>query len=98
MAGDLTIYGNRENIKVFRQEEGREVSYKVDLCSVQSVMSSPAYFIQQDDLVYVEPNDVRARQSTVNGNNVRSTSFWVSIASLAASVGTLLIRAIPASK
>lgn len=92
MAGDLTIYGNRENIKVFRQEEGREVSYKVDLCSVQSVMSSPAYYIQQDDLVYVEPNDVRARQSTVNGNNIRSTSFWISVASLATSVATFVLR------
>ena len=52
------------------------------------------YYLQQDDLIYVEPNEMRARQSTVNGNNVRSTSFWVSIASLAASVGTLLLRAL----
>ena len=98
MAGDLTIYGNRENVKVLRIVDGNQTSFKVDLCSAQSVMTSPVYYLQQDDLIYVEPNDMRARQSTVNGNNVRSTSFWVSIASLAASVGTLLIRAMPANK
>ena len=94
LAGDLTIYGRRENVMVFRNVDGRQTSYKVDLCSAASVMDSPVYFVQQDDIIYVEPNEMRARQSTVNGNNVRSTSFWISIASLAASVGTLLLRAL----
>ena len=94
LAGDLTIYGRRENVMVFRVVDGKQTSSKVDLCSAASVINSPVYFVQQDDLIYVEPNEMRARQSTVNGNNVRSTSFWVSIASLAASVGTLLIRAL----
>lgn len=97
-AGDLTIYGNRDNVKVFRIVDGKQTSFKVDLCSAQSVISSPVYYLQQDDLVYVEPNEMRARQSTVNGNNVRSTSFWISIASLAASVGTFLLRASAAAK
>ena len=94
VAGDLTIYGNRNNVKVFRIIDGKETSFKVDLCSAESVLSSPVYYVQQDDLIYIEPNEMRARQSTVNGNNVRSTSFWISVASLAASVGTLLIRAL----
>lgn len=93
MAGDLTIYGNRENVKVLRVVDGQQVSFKVNLCNAQSVISSPVYFVQQDDLIYIEPNEMRARQSTVNGNNVRSTSFWISVASLAASVGTFLLRA-----
>lgn len=97
-AGDLTIYGNRDNVKVFRIVDGKQTSFKVNLCSAQSVISSPVYYLQQDDLVYVEPNEMRARQSTVNGNNVRSTSFWISIASLAASVGTFLLRASAAAK
>ena len=92
LAGDLTIYGRRENVLVFRNEGGRETSYKVDLCSASGLVGSPVYYVQQDDVIYVEPNDMRARQSTVNGNNVRSTSFWISVASLAASVATLLIR------
>lgn len=92
LAGDLTIYGNRENVKVLRNVDGKQTSFKVDLCSAESVMTSPVYFIQQDDLIYVEPNDVRSRQSTVNGNNVRSTSFWISVASLVATLGTFFIR------
>lgn len=98
LAGDLTIYGRREGVLVFRNVDGKATSYKVDLCSAGDLVNSPVYYIQQDDLIYVEPNEMRARQSTVNGNNIRSTSFWISIASLAASVGTLLIRAVPSSK
>ena len=44
-------------------------------------------------LVYdVEPNDTKARQSTVNGNNVRSTSFWISLASLLTSIAVLIVK------
>ena len=43
-------------------------------------------------MVYVEPNDVRARESTVNGNNVRSTSFWISIASLVSTIALYFLR------
>lgn len=85
-AGDLTIFGKRDNIKVLRNEGGYERTYQIDLCSAASLYSSPAYYLQQNDVIYVEPNNVRKRQSTVNGNNVRSTSFWMSLASLASSV------------
>ena len=47
--------------------------------------------IRQNDVIYVDPNDVRARQSTVNGNNVRSTSFWISLTSLAASITNTIV-------
>lgn len=93
MAGDLTIYGKRENVMVIRQEgDGSESLYRVNLCDSRSLHSSPAYYLRQDDIVYVEPNDVRARQSTVNGNNVRSTSFWLSLASLLTTLGVLLFK------
>lgn len=92
MAGDLTIYGKRENVLVVRQEEGGEVFYRVDLCDARSLHASPAYYLRQNDMVYVEPNNVRARQSTVNGNNVRSTSFWMSLASLLATIGVLVFK------
>lgn len=89
-AGDLTIYGKRDSVTVMRNEGGLNKIYKVDLCSWKDVSSSPAYFIQQNDVIYVTPNDTRARQSTVNGNNVRSTSFWISLASLFTSIAVLL--------
>lgn len=92
MAGDLTIYGQRENISVLREEDGVQKIYNINLCSGKQLYSSPVYFLQQNDVVYVEPNDVKARQSTVNGNNVRSTSFWLSLASFLTSIGILVFN------
>lgn len=97
-AGDLTIYGRRENVQLLRNNNGRQETYIVDLCSAQSLISSPAYYLQQNDVIYVEPNDVKARMSTVNGNNVRSTSFWISLASLASSASLIVMNAIQNSK
>lgn len=92
MAGDLTIYGKRDNVLVQREENGGKAIYRVDLNSGRDLYSSPAFYLQQNDIIYVEPNDVKARQSTVNGNNVRSTSFWISLASLLASITMLIIK------
>ena len=89
-AGDLTIFGKRENVRVIRLENGAQKTYTINMCNASEMMSSPAFYLRQNDCIYVEPNDVRQRQSTVNGNNVRSTSFWISLASLATSV-TLMI-------
>ena len=91
MAGDLTIYGNRQKVLILRQEDGQQRVYGINLTSGEHVYTSPAYYLQQNDVVYVEPNNVRSRQSTVNGNNVRSTSFWFSLASLLTSLTTIFI-------
>lgn len=91
-AGDLTIYGKRENVLVMRKENGVQKSYRVNLCSAQDVFNSPAFYLKQNDIIYIEPNDTRARQSTVNGNNVRSTSFWFSVASFLTSIVLVFIR------
>lgn len=92
MAGDLTIFGKREKVLVLRQEQGKQSVYGVDLNSGEHIYTSPVYYLQQGDVVYVEPNDTRKRQSTVNGNNVRSTSFWISIASLLTSIAILFVK------
>ncbi len=90
-AGDLTIYGRRDNVLVMREEaDGKQMAYTIDLTSAKQIYSSPVYYLRQNDVVYVEPNSVRARQSTINGNNVRSTSFWISLASLLTSVAILV--------
>lgn len=89
-AGDLTIYGNRTDVMVLRQEGGHQKIYKINLCSGKDVFDSPVYYLQQNDIVYISPNETKARQSTVNGNNVRSTGFWISLASLATSVAVLI--------
>ena len=92
MAGDLTIYGKRDKVMVLREENGAQRVYGIDLCSASQMYASPAYNLQQNDVIYVEPNTVRARQSTVNGNNVRSTSFWISLASLLTTISVLVFK------
>ena len=90
--GRFSIYGKREKVLVLRQEEGKQRVYGVNLCSAEHLYTSPAYYLQQNDVVYVEPNATKARQSTVNGNNVRSTSFWISLASLLTSIAVLIAK------
>ena len=92
LAGDLTIQGKRDNVMVIREEDGQLKTYRVDLTNGQQLMSSPAFYLKQDDIVYVEPNGVRKRQTTVNGNTALSASFWVSVASLLTSVAVLIFK------
>ena len=91
-AGDLTIYGKRDRVLVLRQENGKQHVYGVNLCDARQIYSSPVYYLQQNDVVYVEPNDTKSRQSTVNGNTVRSTSFYISLASLITSIVVLIAK------
>jgi polysaccharide export outer membrane protein len=97
MAGDLSIDGKRDNVLVLRPDSsGNITAYNVDMRSFDNVKSSPAYYIHQNDYIYVEPNTKRANQSTVNANTVQSVSFWISVASFLASMATtvsvLMIR------
>ena len=80
MAGDLTIYGKRDKVFVLRENGGTRYSYSVNLCSAEDLFSSPAYYLQQNDIVYVEP-----------GNTIRSTSFWISVTSLIASLISIFL-------
>ena len=89
-AGDLNLTGRRDNIAVLRTEDGNVKTYRVDLTNTKELAQSPVYYVQQGDVIYVEPNDVRKRQATSNGNNVYSTSFWISVASLLTSVVTTI--------
>lgn len=92
LAGDLSIQGKRQNIVLMReQKDGSHLTYRLDLQNAQQLMQSPAFYIQQNDVIYVEPNAYRARQTTVNGNNVLSASFWISVASLATSITTSIV-------
>lgn len=90
-AKDVKIDGKRTNVVVLRKENGREVAHTVDLTDTRSLLSSPVYYLQQNDIIYVEPNDVRKRQTTANGNAVFTPSFWISIASFATTL-LLLIK------
>ena len=97
-AGDLTIDGQRENVTLLRNEGGRDEVYQINLLNAQSLYSSPAFYVQQGDIIYVTPNERRQRESTINGNTIRSTSFWISLSSLAPSVAVLVINSVRLSK
>lgn len=91
MAGDLTILGRRDQIKVLRQTGDSSVTYFVDLRS-KDILKSPVYNLQQNDIVYVEPNKVRMGQSTNNDNSLRNISMWMSITSMLTSIAVLIFR------
>lgn len=92
MAGDLTINGKRENILVLRKnQEGEQEAFRVNLLNMRELAASPVYYLQQDDLIYVEPNDKKKRETTPNGNTPYTPSFWVSLASFAITITTLII-------
>lgn len=85
-AGDLTINGNRRAIIVNRNADGANEVYKIDLTNMQQTLLSPAYFLQQNDMVYVAPNSKRKRESTEMSNALHSPYLWLSVASFFASL------------
>lgn len=91
-AGDLNITGLRDNVLVIREENGKDVAYRVDLTDTQNLMQSPAYYLQQNDVVYIEPNNTKKRQATVNGNTVLTPSFWLSVASFLTTISVLIFK------
>jgi polysaccharide export outer membrane protein len=90
MAGDLTIHGKRDNVKVIREKNGERTVYEVDLRTA-NIFDSPVYYLQQNDIIYVTPNKYRSNQ-TNNAGQIQQISLWISIASFLASLGVLLFK------
>tara|TARA_Y100001963_G_scaffold124779_1_gene175849 strand:- start:54 stop:848 length:795 start_codon:yes stop_codon:yes gene_type:complete len=88
MAGDLTIYGKRKNVLVVREgKDGEKVHAYLDLTDAD-VINSPFYYLQQNDVVYVEPNGPQLQSANYN----RNASVYISIASVLVSLAVLLTR------
>ena len=88
MAGDMTVYGLRDNVKLIREDaNGKQQIVTLDLNKAETILS-PYYWLQQNDIVYVTPNKAKARNSDV-GN---STSLWFSATSILVSVVSLLVN------
>lgn len=77
LAGDMTIYGKRNNVIVIREVDNKKSVFKVDMTSAEFI-NSPAYYLKQNDLVYVEPNAAKANSSTFNQN----IPVWISLSSV----------------
>jgi polysaccharide export outer membrane protein len=88
MAGDLTIYGRRDRIAVIREAKGKRMILYNNLASTD-IFNSPCYYLQQNDIVYVEPNKRRIQQSNINQNN--NIGVWLSIVSALLTATTLIV-------
>lgn len=91
-AGDLTINGRRDNVMVTRQVDGEDETYYIDLRDKENVLSSPAYYLQQNDVIYVTPTKKRQRESNSSGNALLQPGFWISLASIVISLSNLIVR------
>lgn len=88
MAGDMTIWGRRDNVKILREDaEGNKRVIMMNL-NDPYVIFHPDFYLQQNDVVYVEPNKVKAKNSEIGS----ATGIWLSATSIMISVATLLIN------
>jgi len=89
LARDLTIYGERDKVRVMREEEGKQIVATLDLKDPK-IIESPYYYIHHNDVIYVEPNKTKASNREVS----TLYSFGISIVSLLATLTTLTINII----
>ncbi|WP_341221441.1 polysaccharide biosynthesis/export family protein [Polaribacter atrinae] len=87
LAGDLNISGKRDNVLVIREENNKKVKYRVNLLS-NKTLTSPVFYLQQNDVVYVEHNNARIQSASSNSN----TSLFISVTGLIITIVSLLTR------
>lgn len=87
MAGDLTIYGIRDNVKLIREDaHGQRSIHILDLNRADLVLS-PYFYLQQNDVLYVTPNKTKAKSSDIG----TTTTTWLSATSILVSLASLLV-------
>lgn len=89
-AGDLTEYGERDNVLLIREEYGAKTYHRINLNDA-SILSSPYFYLKQNDVVYVEPNSIREDNSKYNHNNSYKVSVVSAIVSACSVVASLVI-------
>ncbi|MCD8282073.1 MAG: polysaccharide biosynthesis/export family protein [Prevotella sp.] len=85
-AGDLSIYGQRKNVIVIREDENGEKSYHMLDLTDANVINDPYYYVQQNDIIYVTPNKTKARNSDIG----QVTTITISITSILISLASLM--------
>ncbi len=87
-AGDLTIYGKRENVLLIREDAtGQKSIHRLNLNDA-NLINSPYYYLQQNDVLYVEPNKVKAQNSAIGS----STTLWFSAVGTLISIASLIVN------
>lgn len=87
-AGDLTMQGRRDRVAVIREEAGKRSVHYLDLKS-KSIFDSPYFYLKQNDVVYVEPNDVKSVQ--YRSGQLGNVTPWISVLSSMLSLVTLIV-------
>jgi polysaccharide biosynthesis/export protein len=83
LAGDLTIYAQRDNVLVIRDEDGKKVTHRLNLNSTE-LFNSPYYYLKTNDVVYVEPNKSKVASTS-------RTTQWLPIVLSALSLGVIVV-------
>jgi polysaccharide export outer membrane protein len=91
-AGDMSVYGKRDSVMVVRDVNGTKKAYVLSLTSAKDFLSSEAFYIRQNDLIYVKANDTKVRQSLAAGNETRSISLWLSLASVLTTIAVFVFK------
>lgn len=86
-AGDLNIQGVRTEVQVIREEDGLLRTYEIDMTNAESIITSPVYYVQPGDVIYVKPSKKRQFETTALGISVRTPSFWMGLTSSVISLG-----------
>lgn len=87
LAGDMTVYGRRDNVKLLREDStGRKEVVSLDL-NKSDIIDSPYFYLQQNDVLYVEPNKAKAKSSDIG----QTTSLWFSATSIMVSIAGILV-------
>lgn len=89
-AGDLTPYGERSNVLLIREENGKRVFTHLDLNS-SDILTSPYFYLRQNDYIYVEPNKIRQDNAKYNQDNAFKLSVISTVVSAASVVASLII-------
>ncbi len=85
-AGDMTIKGRRDNVMIIRDFDGTKVYQKINLTD-KNVLNSPFYYLTQNDIVYVEPNNSAISSASLD----RGDNILISLVSLAVTTTVILV-------
>ena len=87
MAGDLTIYGKRDNVHIIRTVDGKQKLITINL-NDENIIYSPDFYLRQNDIVYVEPNKAKKQSANIGS----STNLLISITSILISLAGLMVN------
>lgn len=90
MAGDLTPYGERSQVLLIREENGKRTAHTLDLTSAE-LLSSPYFYVKQNDYIYITPNKIRNDNAKYNQNNAFKLSVITTVVSATSVIASLVI-------